>query len=364
MNQACREDRCFIFLWGILLFLFTLLPEANGFEIKGFADVTFTKSTLAGDPNENGSFALGPIDLYVSELLTDRIELLSEMVLEDGGVDIERLQIGYIFSDALKIRAGRFHNALGYWNQTYHHGALMQTTIERPFFLKFEDEGGLLPVHTVGLWAAGRHRIGPGVIGYDLMVGNGPRINLDPVVLTGELDPNNASDDNKNKVFAFRLQASPVHLPLTIMVFGNIGKVNGYAASFAGPALEVDQSILGAAFAYDNERNGPEFLSEIYRVIDKDKLTGLGSNTNTLYYVQAGYTFMERLTPYVRYEQASIEEADPYMAALAAVDTRRALAGIRFDIATVSALKVEGRRVHRAGEENHSEYAVQWAFSF
>jgi hypothetical protein len=352
-----------IFLWGTLLFLFTLLPEANGFEIKGFADVTFTKGTLKGDPTENGSFALGPIDLYVSELLTDRIELLSEMALEDGGVDIERLQIGYIFNDALKIRAGRFHNALGYWNQTYHHGALMQTSIDRPFFLKFEDEGGLLPVHTVGLWAAGRHRIGPGVVGYDLMVGNGPRIDLDPVTLIGDLDPNNGSDDNKNKVLAFRLQASPLRLPLTVMVFGNIGKVNGYAGSVV-PLLDVDQSILGAALAYDNERNGLEFLSEIYWVKDKDKLTGLGSNTNTLYYLQAGYTFMERLTPYVRYEQALIEESDPYMTALAAADTRRALAGIRFDLAMVSALKIEGRRIHRAGVEDHSEYAVQWAFSF
>lgn len=362
MNQAYRQaHRCSIFLWGILLLL-TLIPEANGFEIKGFADVTFTKSTLKGDPNENGSFTLGPIDLYVSELLTDRIELLSEMALEDGGVDVERLQIGYIFSDALKVRAGRFHNALGYWNQTYHHGALMQTTIERPFFLKFEDEGGLLPVHTVGLWAAGRHRIAPGVIGYDLMVGNGSRIDLDPLTLTGDLDPNTASDDNKNKVFAFRLQASPARLPLTVMVFGNIGKVNGYAAS--APVLEVDQLILGAALAYDNERNGFEFLSEIYRIKDKDKLTGLGSNTNTFYYIQTGYTFMERLTPYFRYEQALIEETDPYMAALAAVDTRRAIAGIRFDMAMVSALKIEGRSVHRAGEENHSEYAAQWAFSF
>src|SRR5581483_11666265 len=290
MNQAWREDRCSIFIWGMLLFLFTLLPEANAFEIKGFADVDFKKSTLKGDPDENGSFIMGPIDLYVSELLTDRIELLSEMVLEDGGVDVERLQIGYIFSDALKVRAGRFHNALGYWNQTYHHGALMQTSIDRPFFLKFEDQGGLLPVHTVGLWAAGRHRIGPGVVGYDLMVGNGPRINLDPVALTGELDPNNASDDNKNKVISFRLQASPVHLPLTAMVFGNIGKVDGYLASVK--VREVDQSILGAALAYDNERNGLEFLSEIYWVRDKDKLTNLGSDTNTLYYIQLGYTFL------------------------------------------------------------------------
>jgi hypothetical protein len=149
------------------------------------------------------------------------------------------------------------------------------------------------------------------------------------------------------------------------MAFGNFGKVSGYEDPL-GRVLDVNQSILGTALAYDTERNGLEFLSEIYWVKDKDQLAG-GSSTNTLYYIQAGYTFMERLTPYARYEKGQIKEGDPYMAALGAVDTSHSVAGIRFDIATVSAIKLEGRHVRTkpiTGAENHSEYEVQWAFSF
>ena len=79
-------------------------------------------------------------------------------------VDVERLQIAYRWSDALRLTAGRGHTALGYWNESYHHGKLLQPTVERPEVLKFEDDGGILPVHFVGLEAAresGLRRLGP-----------------------------------------------------------------------------------------------------------------------------------------------------------------------------------------------------------
>ena len=40
---------------------------------------------------------------------------------------------------------------LGYWNNAFHHGRWLQITVDRPEILKFEDEGGLLPVHLVGV---------------------------------------------------------------------------------------------------------------------------------------------------------------------------------------------------------------------
>ena len=362
MNQRYQWRPLLIPFWGALFVLIMFLSDARGFEIKGFSDVNYIKSSLSGDPNENGSFALGSIDLYASELITDHVEVLLEAALEDGGVDVERIQIGYILNDALKIRAGRVHNILGYWNTTYHHGTYIQTTIDRPFFLKFEDEGGLLPVHLVGVWTSGRYHAGPLNLGYDLMLGNGSKIVNTPEGT--ELDPNNIADDNRNKAFSFRLQGSPRFInALKFMVSGSFSKVEEYGPSNL-PVLEVNQHILNASVIYNQEGEPFEFLSEVFWLRNKDELTGLGKNTNTFYYVQTGYTFKELITPYARYEQSLTKEGDPYMAALSAVDKRIALAGVRYELSLGSALKAEFRKIREKGIENHSEYAVQWSFAF
>ncbi|MFX6330640.1 hypothetical protein ABTF76_20520, partial [Acinetobacter baumannii] len=89
-----------------------------------------------------------------------------------------------------------------YWNTAFHHGAQIQTAVLRPKFLEFEDGGGILPAHTVGLWGTGRLRLGDGRIEYDLYAGNGARIidgmSAAPGSLprNGQLDINLFSDDN------------------------------------------------------------------------------------------------------------------------------------------------------------------------
>ena len=370
MNDSYKCHRRFFPVWGVLFPLFIFLSDARGFELKGFGDVNFKKSTLEESPDHIASFAVGhQIDFFVSMTLTDRIDFLSEMIISEvEEIDIvQRFHIGYIFSDALKVRVGRFHTTLGYWNPVFHHGTFTHITIERPRFLLFEYERGVLPVHMVGIWTSGRYAPGPMILGYDLSIGNGSKIErIDPISRAGgELDPNTfEGDDNPNKAVSFRLQVGPKALPgLSVMGFGNIGVVEGvHSASL--PTLKVNQSILGLAAVYVVPGSGLNFLSEIYRIRDKDQLTDLGVHTNTFYYIQAGYTFMERITPYARYERMQVEKEDPYMTALSAVENRRALAGIRYEVSLISALKGEIREIDTEGVGDHSEYALQWAFSF
>ncbi|MFI4941382.1 MAG: hypothetical protein ACHP7O_13720, partial [Burkholderiales bacterium] len=52
----------------------------------------------------------------------------------------------------------------------------MQTTILRPLFLEFEDGGGILPAHMVGVWGTGKFKMDRGRLTYDAFVGNGPKI--------------------------------------------------------------------------------------------------------------------------------------------------------------------------------------------
>src|SRR6266702_1772959 len=106
--------------------------------LHGFADVGFGFSSKRNDPADRlRGFALGSFDLYLTPQVGDRLKGLTEINFgfEESGetvVDVERLQIGYTFSDYATVWLGRFHTPYGYWNTAFHHGAQLQTSILRP----------------------------------------------------------------------------------------------------------------------------------------------------------------------------------------------------------------------------------------
>src|SRR5262249_2176741 len=182
--------------------------QAEGLPLHGFLDVD------AGYRNNGGprGFGLGNLDFYLTPRIGDRIKGLIELNFEinnagDLETDLERAQIGYVFSDAATVWAGRFHSPWGYWNTAYHHGAQIQTSITRPQFLEFEDHGGIIPAHTVGLWATGVVPLDAGKVSYDVFGGNSARIDLNPPTTpgSGELNPNTATATNHHGSVGFNL---------------------------------------------------------------------------------------------------------------------------------------------------------------
>jgi hypothetical protein len=187
----------------------------DGLPIHGFMDVGFATNswgTSAGPMGFNG----GALSFYLSPHFGDRVKALVEPNFEvtpEGAVatDLERLQIAYTFSDAATLWTGRFHTPYGYWNTAFHHGAQIQTSVLRPRFLDFEDKGGILPAHMVGLWDTGKFNAGEGKLTYDVFAGNGPKIVLanstappTPTNL-GTLDINFAGDNNHQAMVGFNL---------------------------------------------------------------------------------------------------------------------------------------------------------------
>jgi hypothetical protein len=334
------------------------IGSANAFEFKGFADVSYSKSSEDGA--DQGAFALGAVDFYLAQQIDDRTDVLVEFVIEsdDAGefvVDLERLQLGYIFSDALKLRAGRFHTVLGYWNTAYHHGTQLQTAATRPSFLEFEDDGGILPVHIIGLWASGGVKAAPAEIDYSLMLGNGSKVQ------DGALNPNNISDDTDNKAVVFRVTAEPKSVEgLGIGVSGSVASVSGYAGSVE--SMRVSQNIYGLDVTYFAK--GIEVLGEYY-IINNDDDIGGGSYSSSAYYVQAGYTIAGRYTPYARYESVSIDDdGDPYFQTLGTIDSTTTTAGLRYNLNLMSSLKAEVNMVDPEGSDSFNVVTLQWAFTF
>ena len=142
-------------------------------NFRGFFDFNFGTGTLAnplvfpivdngcgtcGNPATppHTTFQAGEFDLFLTSRLSDHLSFLAEVVLGPDvsnvfGPDIERYALTYKVNRYLSASAGRFHTSIGYYNTAYHHGNWFSTAEGRPIMYLFEDSGGVLPVHMVGL---------------------------------------------------------------------------------------------------------------------------------------------------------------------------------------------------------------------
>lgn len=367
--------------WGVCL---AAAPgPARAFELNGFGDVTYTDSEATNSAPSNNGYALGQLAFYLAEQLSDHLDVLAEYVIESPGegfvVDLERLQIGYAFDNNHKLRAGRFHNLLGYWNLAYHHGAHLQTTIGRPFFLEFEDEHGVVPVHMVGLWWDSRFNTAAGRVSLGVMFGNGASITGDPTALavgsvnTTELNPDSAGDHDNDKAVSARVAFNPVAVPgLGIGISGQVGKVNisgidTDADGAANPADHLDQTIGVLDLEYITD--ALEVLAEYYQWMNDSQLVA-NADDSAAYYVQAGYQFAHKVTPYARYETLDAKKNDPYFIAVGMTvpgqDRQKSIAtiGVRYDLHYRAAVKLELRAVDDDLDGSYNEAGAQWSFSF
>ncbi|MCC6543898.1 MAG: hypothetical protein IT392_05270 [Nitrospirae bacterium] len=348
------------------------ISASYAFELNGFADVSFTKSSEGNNRKDkeyrNGDFNFGTLDLYLAQSIDD-IDILFEMIVENGDeVDLERLTIGYTFSDEVKLRVGRFHAPLGFWNTAYHHGVQLQPTIKRPVFLKFDDHGGILPTHVVGADLVGRVKTGIGAVTYDLMIGNGSKITGPKEGETNVLYPNNTSDNNIGKAVAFNAAISPAVVDgLKVGVSGHIAKVMSDDSAALPVSVNADQTIFGGFLIYST---GNLNLSGEYFTIENKNEQDSKKYDSRAYYGLVTYAVTDKWVPYVMYENLQVKDNDPYVISLGAVDTEKLTAGLRYNINYRSSVKVEYRDIINEKnainnkDSDWSEYAVQWALAF
>jgi hypothetical protein len=340
-------------------------PEAtsHGTPLHAFADVDHVDSGHSSQPTHGSGFTLGNLDFYLTPQIGPRIKSLFELNFEYDaqgqlGADVERAQIGYVASDALTVWVGRFHSPFGYWNTAFHHGAQLQTTVDRPQFLAFEDHGGILPVHTVGVWLSGDSRFGGGRVSYDVYAGNGDRI------VDGALDFNAAGDDNGNTAIGFNLGYSFGDASNSLLI--GLDALSEHVSAYRGtdPINRVRLTFGGGYVVYDG--GDWDVIAEYYRFQNVD-LNGNGATHHSWTgFIQVGYIFAGRITPYVRYEDAVLDPADPYFASLTfGTSYTRAIVGLRYDLNPRAALKLEGNRTHRPlGGEPYDDLLAQFAIRF
>jgi hypothetical protein len=313
----------------------TRSSSGEGLPIHGFMDVGFASNSKGTSANPMG-FYVGALSFYLAPHFGDKVKALVEPNFEvtpAGAVatDLERLQIGYTFSDNATAWAGRFHTPYGYWNTGFHHGAQIQTSVLRPRFLDFEDKGGILPAHMVGLWGTGKFKAGEGKLTYDIFAGNGPKI------VTSILDINQAGDNNHQAMVGFNLgyEFSGSLDGLRLAVHSLRGDVDDDAI----PSNKTQLNIVGGSAVYLSDTW--EVMGEYYRFNDKDKSGGTGTHKSWADYLQIGKSF-NNLTPYVRFERTVLDQLDNYFSMQDSGQSyaRQAL-GLRYNLNQKAALKFE-----------------------
>ncbi len=337
-------------------------------QIRGFGDISVHGDTQKGD---HTSFSLGQLDLFVTSYVSDKFKFLSEIVFESGpdniygsvegepagvgeeansfGVDIERYLLQYSHNDFFNISTGRVHTAIGYYNTAYHHSSWLQTTTGRPFLFAFEDEGGILPIHTVGVSMSGQIPSGQLGLHYVAEMGNG-RASRRP--LTSE-PVQNEIDDQNHKAFNLALFARPEVLH---------GLQTGF--SFYRDVLAPDnqprvgESILAAHAILVRPKY--EWLNEA--LLDRHAVLGTSAVYNTPgFYSQVSKQFGS-YRPYLRYQYVNAANGEPIFPD---VQLRHGpSAGVRFDASESVALKFQYDYTFLRNQPGVNQLALQLGFTF
>jgi len=142
-------------------------PVYPNLQFHGFGDIDYAadnrKGAMLDGVTESGvknSFFLGEYDLFVTSQLSEEFSVLSEVVLSadtdnNMGLDIERLLLQYHPNSYFNVDFGRFHTALGYYNNTYHHGTWFQNAVGHdPLYSMVWNSGANAGLHygpSVGL---------------------------------------------------------------------------------------------------------------------------------------------------------------------------------------------------------------------
>jgi hypothetical protein len=253
---------------------------------------TFTSNANVYSPGVNFAFFAPRLDLFGSANV-DKLSFLTEIMFEGIsnaiGVDVERVQVSWLFGDWLRVTAGRKHLAWGYYNDTYHHGNIFELTTSRPYSVDFEDSDGILMAHLVGVAADGTFKLGATRVRYDAEVGN-PR-SADVTAVSVQYA------QSTEPTVSARLRWLPID-GLILGINGMRDLIPSLTVSTAPVVRPVTEELVAGAHAVYTEHH---FLIDAEGFAMKHNPTRSASTSIYGAFVELGYT-VGAFTPYVRPE--------------------------------------------------------------
>jgi len=339
------------------------IPHGPVLKFRGFFDIDFDDGPVAQSLNfplgvpAKTSFRAGEFDLFITSQLAEKLSFLTELVFSTGpnnvfGTDLERFQLTYRHNRNFEISAGRFHTSIGYYNTAFHHGTWFSTATGRPFMFFFEDSGGPLPVHELGVTATGGvPHTGKFNLHWIAEVGNGSSEINNP--LYGDGVENFASDRNHKDVnVAFYVRPEWLE---GLQIGASF--LTGDLVTSPG-LVKVNQTVTSAyAVLIDSKW---EFMNEF--VLLHHQVTAGGQTYNSpMGYTQLGYRIW-KTRPYFRWQEVNIPTQDPVVAFTGRYEGPSG--GIRYDVFTYAALKFQYNRVYFRNATVENGVELQLAFTF
>jgi hypothetical protein len=247
------------------------------------------------------------------------------------------------------------------WNHEHHHGQFLQTSITRPSAEEWEDEGGIIPQHFVGLlaessWHAGAHG------GVRAAFGGG----IAPVITPEGLEPFDLLEPNirRHKLgFQARLAWLPDELEdagVGVVFAHNEIAWRDVPDAPANIFDHIDQTVMGV---YANlEAHDWKVHAAAYRVqADMSEHGGSDARNDFL----TGYLQVERslsygLEVFLRHENTADVESSGYLALFPNFVARRNSVGARWQFAREHALSIQVGDSHTLHDRYH-EFRLQWS---
>src|SRR6185312_8789385 len=269
-------------------------------------------------------------------------------------MEVERSIIRFEKNDHLKISFGRYHTPVNYWNTAFHHGAWLQTTINRPDMIVFGSR--FIPVHFIGAQSEGSIPSGALGAGYNLGIGNGRSTNI--------ARGGDNGDVNNNRAWLGNFYLRPPALR-HFQVGGSVyhDEISLPNATLLPNGQNFREWIASGHLIWTGET--PEFYAEFANVHHRSELTGRTFD-NQGGYVQIAYRLpfdARKWKPYYRYDYLQVPANEPTLPDF--VNVLKSTFGMRYDISDFAAFKAE----YRNGRGNplpqrSNAVALQTAFTF
>jgi len=328
-------------------------------QVRGYLDLNFG---VGSDANPlifplgmapHSGFQAREFTLMASSQLSDKLSFMSELVIGSDttnafSVDLERYLLSYKASKYFEAGIGRYHTSIGYYSTAYHHGTWYQTATGRPFMYFFEDSGGILPVHNVGVTFTG---LVPGTdklgLHWVAELGNGRASdkNLEPV--------QNFYSDRNHKALNFAAYMAPE--AIRGLQIGGSYYIDRITPTGLRPADQTISSFYGIYITPTWE-----FFNE--GVLLRNRIENGGRVFNTpLAYTQVSRKFGS-WRPYLRYQYVNSPAGDPIN-----IYTGRYMGpsvGLRYGFAEFAAFKLQYNRLEQNAVRAANGLDAQIAFTF
>jgi hypothetical protein len=290
-------------------------------------------------------------------------KLFGEYLLSDHEGDLERFQLGWQASEETVLWIGRYHQPTSVWNHDHHHGQYLQTSVTRPFLDEWEDLGGILPQHFVGMLIESGHEAFGSWRWHAALAGG-----LAPIITPKGLEPLDLlHPDSEHHQVGFQARVSLHPGEFTESGFGLLAATDelptiGLATPPVPGMDHVDLKLLGAFGIYaagDWKVLGTWYYAKAQLtspVASQSESFGVG-------YVEAERRLPHDLTGFLRWEGSADAGQSAYLKLFPMCVRQRNVVGLRWDFVARQALTLQLSDTNTLNG-HFSDIRIQWSAAF